>query len=111
MTYVLNFTNPYTTLIGLLFALVLIILGKEFKKSVLPAIGLLLFLTSILVHVFQSITITDILLKAIATKSIIVDALLIFLLYISYMWIDDMEAKHKNKKSIDNSLEWFWKQV
>ena len=50
-------------------------------------------------------------LKSILTKSITFDAIMIFLSYVAYLWVDDIEAKEKNKKSIDNSLEWFWKKV
>ena len=35
----------------------------------------------------------------------------VFLSFISYLWIDDIEAKERKVKSIDNSLEWFWKKV
>ena len=36
---------------------------------------------------------------------------MIFISYASYLWVDDVETKAKKKKSIDNSLEWFWKNV
>ena len=49
--------------------------------------------------------------KAMVTKSLGVDAIMIFLSYIAYLWVDDIETKEKNKKSIDNSLDWFWKKV
>lgn len=109
--YIINLSNPYAIIIALLVTLVFIILGKEFKKSFLPAICLIIFLALIIMHVFQSIVLTDEVYKAMATKSLVVDSIMIFLSYISYMWVDDIEAKDKNKKSIDNSLDWFWKKV
>ena len=109
--YIVDFTRPTTILIALLLTVVCIILGKEFKKSYLPLVCLGIFLVSILAHVLQSIQLTDTYYKLIATRSLIVDAIMIFLSYFSYLWIDDIEAKEKNKKSIDNSLEWFWKKV
>lgn len=109
--YILNFTEPSAILIALLVTVLFIILGKEFKKSFLPAIALGLFLVLILVHAFQSVILTDVYYKVMATKSLGVDAIMIFLAYVSYLWVDDIEAKEKNKKSIDNSLEWFWKKV
>ena len=109
--YILDFTQPSGILIALLITVLFIILGKEFKKSYLPAIGLSIFLVSILIHTFQSVVLVDVYYKAIAAKSLAVDALMIFLSYFAYLWIDDIEAKEKNKKSIDNSLEWFWKKV
>lgn len=109
--YIINLSNPYATMIALMVTLLCIILGKEFKKSALPAIVLGIFLVMILVHTFQSFVLTDEIQKAMVTKSLGVDAIMIFLSYISYLWVDDIETKEKNKKSIDNSLEWFWKKV
>ena len=109
--YIINLSNPYAILMALMVTLLFIILGKEFKKSVLPAMALALFLVLILVHAFQSISLTDELQKAIVTRSLGIDAIMIFLSYIAYLWVDDIETKEKNKKSIDNSLEWFWKKV
>lgn len=109
--YILNFTNAYVILMALCASLVLIILGKEFKKSALPAVALIVFLLSVLLHTYQAVILTDAYYKALATKSIAVDALMIFLCYVAYLWVDDIEAKEKNRKSIDNSLEWFWKKV
>lgn len=109
--YIIDLSNPYTIVIALMSTVVLIILGKEFKKSILPAISLGVFLVLILMHLFQSFAISDEIFKSILTKSITVDAIMIFLSYIAYLWVDDIEAKEKNKKSIDNSLDWFWKKV
>ena len=39
------------------------------------------------------------------------DFVFIFLSFISYLWIDEIQAKVENIKSIDNSLDWFWKRV
>ena len=109
--YIINLTNPYAIIIALMVTVLCIILGKEFKKSFIPATCLALFLILILIHTFQSVVFTEAIYKTIATKSLGVDAIMIFLSYIAYLWVDDIETKEKNKKSIDNSLEWFWKKV
>ena len=109
--YILNLSNPYAIMIALMVTLLCIILGKEFKKSAIPAIVLGVFLLLILVHTFQSFAVTDELQRAMVTRSLGIDAIMIFLSYIAYLWVDDIETKEKNKKSIDNSLEWFWKKV
>lgn len=44
-------------------------------------------------------------------QSIIFDLIFIFLSFVSYLWIDDLEAKVKKKKVIDNSLDWFWSKI
>ena len=109
--YIVNLTQPYSILIALLLTIFFVFLGKELKKSYLPLINLILFLVLISVHVFQSIQLTDTYYKLIATRSLAIDAVMIFISYFAYLWVDDIEAKEKNKKSIDNSLDWFWKKV
>jgi len=42
---------------------------------------------------------------------LVATVLLIFLTFFSYLWIDDIACKFYKKKNIDNSLDWFWKQV
>lgn len=109
--YILNLSNPYTIIGALMATIAVIILGREFKKSLVLAIGLGIFLTLISIHTFQLAVVEDAIYKTIVTRSITVETIMIFLLYISYLWIDDIEAKEKNRKSIDNSLDWFWKKV
>lgn len=109
--YIVNLSEPYTIIGALMITLLFIIFGKEFKKSLLPAIPLFLFLTLLAIHTFQSKIVTEAYYKSMITVSMCVDACMIFLAYISYLWVDDIETKAKNKKSIDNSLEWFWKKV
>ena len=109
--YILNLSNIYTVIGALMITILLIVLGKEFKKSLLPLIGLSIFLVLILMHALQLWVLEQEIYKVMVTRSITVEAILIFLLYISYLWIDDIEAKEKHKKSIDNSLDWFWKKI
>ena len=109
--YILNLSNIYTVIGALMITILLIVLGKEFKKSLLPLIGLSIFLVLILMHALQLWVLEQEIYKVMVTRSITVEAIIIFLLYISYLWIDDIEAKEKHKKSIDNSLDWFWKKI
>lgn len=109
--YIVNLSEPYNIIGALMVTLLFIIFGKEFKKSWLPAIPLFIFLALLVMHTFQSTILTEVYYKSMVTVSMCVDACMIFLSYISYLWVDDIEAKAKNKKSIDNSLDWFWKKV
>lgn len=105
----INMTNPLIMLMALLINVLCIILGKEFKRSAITAISLFLFLGIILLHAIQIVMIGGG--SPMLTKSLAYDAMMVLLSYISYLWVDDIEAKAKNKKSIDNSLDWFWKKV
>ena len=109
--YILNLSNGYTILGALMVTLLFIIWGKELKKSLITAVGLMLFLASLLIHAVQLTMLVDTVYRSIVSISMSVEAIMIFLLYISYLWVDDIEAKAKNKKSIDNSLDWFWKKI
>ena len=44
-------------------------------------------------------------------KCIALDLLFILITFFAYLWVDDIEAKANNIKSIDNSLDWFWKEI
>ena len=105
----INFTNPITLLIvTLLFALILI-LAKETKKSIIVAIMLFVFVGLLIIHSIMYTTGTT--LEADITFTMIFDLIFVLLSFIAYLWIDDMEASVKKKKSIDNSLDWFWNKV
>ena len=45
------------------------------------------------------------------TFTMVFDLIFVLLSFIAYLWVDDIEAKVKKKKSIDNSLDWFWRNV
>lgn len=106
---ILDMTNPMILLGALLYAILLIFLGVEIKRSISPAIGLTTFVVLLVWHAVQFATNTAI--ASTILKGISMDFIFIFMLYISYLWVDDIEAKARNKKSIDNSLDWFWKNV
>lgn len=109
--YILDLTNPLVLLAAVLIYAALMILGKEFKKSALPAISLFLFLITLAIYGVQIIISSNAETHQFIIQCIGYNAVLVFLSYISYLWVDDIEAKAKSKKSIDNSLDWFWNKV
>ena len=109
----INFTNPVTLLVvSLLFVLVLI-LAKETKKSVLTAIMLFVFVALLVVHTIMYTTGTELEESVLSDLifTMVFDLIFVLLSFVSYLWVDDIEAKFKKKKSIDNSLVWFWNKV
>ena len=44
-------------------------------------------------------------------RCVAIDFVFIFISFFAYLWVDDIEAKKMEKKSIDNSLDWLWKNV
>lgn len=111
--FILNITSPLTLILLVLLTVLLIFLGREFKKSYILAIPLSIYLVFLIIHVAQLMTLPIEYNYMSSTLSwcIVLDFAFIFIAFISYLWIDDIEAKANNKKSLDNSLEWFWKEI
>ena len=108
---ILDLTNPLVLFAAVLIYAFLFILGKEFKKSSLPAISLVLFLITLGIYAIQLVMADSVETTKLIMTCVGYNAILVFLSYISYLWVDDIEAKAKNKKSIDNSLDWFWNKL
>ncbi len=109
----LNIANPLTLLLIVLAVALLIFLGHEIKKSIAVAIPLFAFLVLLVVHVAQVATLTEEsqIVAGTLYKCIALDFVFILLTFFSYLWVDDIEAKTNNKRSLDNSLDWFWKEI
>lgn len=109
----INFQNPLTIIIGLILFILVLYLSWETKKSWIVGCLLFIFLGLLVTHAVGFITHaqeSQAIYKAIMTSTMF-DLIFIFLTFISYLWIDDIEAKNGKKKSIDNSLDWFWNKV
>lgn len=111
--FLVNVANPIILVISLFITMCFVYIGKESKNAYVPLLPLVVFIILLLMHGIQFL-ILPIQYEAMAPalgKCLAVDFIMILLSYICYLWIDDIEAKAKKKKSIDNSLEWFWKNV
>lgn len=110
---VIDLTNPFIILLCLAAIICAIYLGHEIKRAVVPAIALMLCITLLIIHTLQLFVFPESYVgyEKVLSTSMIYDFGFVLLTYVSYLWIDDIEAKHRNKKSIDNSLDWFWSKV
>ena len=112
--YIFDISNPVTLLLLLAGTLLLIFLGKEIKKPHAPAVALICFLILIVIHSVQLVQVPqddDGTLKSILTICLGIDFLMVFISFMGYLWIDDVATKFYKKKSVDNSLDWFWGKV
>jgi hypothetical protein len=111
--FIIDITNFITLILLLICTILLIFLGHELKKSYITAIPLFAFLILLVIHVMQLMTLSVeyIDLGSKLSWCIVLDFAFILISFLSYLWVDDLEAKKMNKKSIDNSLDWFWKQI
>lgn len=111
---IVDVSEPVTLLLITLATVLLIFLGRELKKSYIPAVVLVAYLVLAIFHGSQLITLSDeyftqyqpILLRCIAT-----DCIMIFVSLFAYLWIDDISCKAHKRKSVDNSLDWLWRNV
>ena len=108
---ILNISQPFTLLLVLAATVLLLFLGREIKKSYIVVIPLGAFLILLILHAINLITTSSSEIIYIASKCIALDFVFIFITFMGYLWVDAIEAKEEKKKSIDNSLDWFWSKV
>jgi len=112
--FLIDVTPPIIIVQLVAITVLLVVLGRINKKAFWPAIALFIFLALLIVHVSQYVSADAIVtaeMRTILTKSMAVDFVFILLSFISYLWIDEVETKFRKKKSIDNSLNWFWSKI
>lgn len=111
--FLFDISNPLTLILMLAATVLLIFLAQEVKKSYIAAMPLIAYLFILIMHVAQLVTLSEELRYMTATLSrcVAIDFVFILITFFSYLWVDDIEAKAKNKKSINNSLDWFWKNI
>lgn len=112
--FIIDVTQPLVMLLLTAATGLLIFLGKEIKKPVAPAFALVIFLVLVVMHSIQLGLIPE------ATyeqdyKTLLgclsYDLTMIFVAFFGYLWVDDIAARFYKKKSIDNSLDWFWNKI
>lgn len=112
--FLIDITSPMIILQLVVITVLLLVLGRINKKAFFPAVSLFMFLALLVVHISQYMSSNAIVtaeMKSILTRSMTIDFVFILVSFISYLWIDDVETKFRKKKSIDNSLDWFWSKV
>lgn len=111
--FLFDISNPLTLLLMLAVTVLLIFLAQEVKRSSIGAISLFAYLILLVIHVAQIATLPEEYRYMLSTLSrcIIIDFIFVLITFFSYLWVDDIETKVKGKKSIDNSLDWFWRNI
>ena len=111
--FVFDVSNPLTLVLMLAATILLVFLAQEVKKSAVAGLVLVAYLGILILHVTQLVTLSEEFrfLSQTLSRCIAIDFIFILVSFFSYLWVDDIEAKANNKKSINNSLDWFWKKV
>ena len=112
--FIIDLTNPLTLVLLLAATVLLIFLGKEVKKTYIPAFVLFAYLILVSIHRIQLARLTEQFYETyykMLINCIAIDCIMIFISFFAYLWVDDIASKFYKKKSIDNSLDWFWKKI
>lgn len=112
--FVINISEPITLLLLTVATVLLIFLGKELKKAYIPGLALFAYLILVIIHSVQLGNLAPEIYDTyhhMLINCIAVDCVMIFISFFSYLWIDDIATKFYKKKSIDNSLDWFWHKI
>ncbi len=110
----IDISSPITLLLLTIATVLLIFLGKEIKKPYIPAFALFAYLILVIVHSVQLANLTEELREAytgLLMRCIAIDCVMIFISFFAYLWVDDIASKFYKKKSLDNSLDWFWNKI
>ena len=106
MEIIFNTAEPIVILIYTVIISLIIFLSRKTEKTMCLIFLIVYTLILLMMHSTQK-TVTQELVHA-KYISIAFDLIFLFLSFISFLWIDDINSKKKNLKSYDNSLSWFW---
>lgn len=111
--FIFDISNILNLILMLIATILLVFLSQELKKSYIAGIALFAYLVLLIVHAGQMITLPEEYreMLPILGRCVAIDFVFIFITFFSYLWVDDIEAKNMQKKSLDNSLNWLWKNV
>lgn len=109
--FIFDVSNNLSLLLLLIATVLLLFLSQELKKSYIAGISLFAYLILLIIHAGQMVTLPEEYksMLPILGRCIAID--FIFITFFGYLWVDDLEAKKMQKKSVDNSLDWLWKTL
>lgn len=100
----IDMTNLVTVILSLIIYVLVLYLGREVKKSWMLGVLLVAFCFMLIGHTTELLTVKDLtdVLKAQLSQCMIVDFVFIFLTFVGFLWLDEIDAKANNKKVVDN---------
>lgn len=110
---IINISDYISLILLTIFTGLMVYLGRETKKSIIPGVMLIVYLILLVVYTVQLIINKgeDLEIAKTLNNCILINLVFIFISFFGYLWADDIEAKAKNKKSISNDLDWLWKKI
>lgn len=98
----INMVDPWSLLIALFVTIGFIYIGKEAKKSYVPLMPTVVYLLLLVMHVIQYIFNMPIQYEnsnTVYAQCILIDCILLYASYISYLWVNEIEGKAKTKNA------------
>ena len=86
-------------------------LGKSIKQSMLPAGGLFALLGLLIYYIVCARSPELMEIRKTIYNCVAINFVFIFIAFMSYLWVDNIEAKIKNRKTFDSGIDWFWKEI
>lgn len=110
---IINISDYISLILLTIFTGLMVYLGRETKKSIIPGAMLIVYLILLVVYAVQLMMNKgiDLEISKVLNNCIVINLILIFISFFGYLWVDDIEAKVKNKKSISNDLDWLWRKL
>ena len=103
-------SNPIMILLLIVLTVSLITIGRTLELPQLPIIVVVYSLGFLIYHTI-GVNMANGVDTAQYYYSIAVDLILLFLGFITYLWIDNIVAKNKNLKSYGDPMSWFWDKL
>ena len=104
-------SEPLILIMIALITILLIVLGRKLET---PYLSIIVVIYGLGLLVYHTIRLNSAPMDTNLSPyyfSIAVDLVMLFLGFITYLWIDDMYAKNKNQKSYSDALSWFWDKL
>lgn len=110
---IINISDYISLMLLVIFTGLMVYLGRETKKSIIPGTMLIAYLILLVVYATELVINKgeDLEIAKILNNCILVNLVLVFISFFGYLWADDIEAKAKNKKSVSNDLDWLWRNI
>lgn len=120
---VIDLTNPVLAIVALVLFLLCLFLGRNMKSNTAMCITLLSFLTILVGHTVEITLTTDTDTILTLIKCVVVDETLTFVSFLSFIWLDKIQAEEGKKnegkngkkriedKTIEDGLDLLWKKV
>lgn len=113
MELLMNTSNPMIVVLYTVIAVCLIIVGKKCELPVLPGILVLVSVVLLVSHTLklEGISSEESAVVVQTYTCLAYDFILLLLSFISFLWVDSIVAKKRNKKTYDDGLSWFWDKI